>query len=440
MEENNKKKRMSFMDVMHEIKEFILEHSKLFMPIILVIGVLLTVFFAINANQREKLEQEAQKVAVAAEVTNTEGQGADVIETPEFGLEEDAHPEINSVVNEYYTAQAEGDIDTVSTLNTYLNDIEKIRINELSKYVESYPEIKVYTKPGMTDNSYVAYVCSKVKFENHDQLLPGMQTYYIGMDESGNYYINDGTYDEAIYDYIKNITLQDDVVDLNNKVVVEYNDLLASDEELNEFIAYLKEKINEDVGVILAAAETPETQEEETEENSQDVVVTKTVVTKVRATERVNIRKSDSQDADKAGVADANQEFELVEKKGNGWTEIKYNGESAFIKTEYLEDVDAVTVEIGGPEAEEAGEDAADDGNDNAGEATATENTTTDGKVKVTDSGVRVRKEPNTTSDVLATLYVGEKLDYIEETGDWTKIKYKNEYGYIKTEFVERVD
>lgn len=439
MDENNKKKRMSFLDIMHEIKEFIFEHSKLFMPIILVIGVLLTVFFAINANQREKLEQEAQKVAVESEATSSEGQGADVIATPEFGLEEDAHPEIDGVVNEYYSAQADGDIDKVSSLNTYLNDIEKIRISELSKYVESYPEIKVYTKPGMTDNSYVAYVCSKVKFENHDQLLPGMQTYYIGMDDSGNYYINDGTYDAAIYDYIKNITLQDDVVDLNNKVVVEYNDLLASDEDLNEFIAYLKEKINEDVGVILAEAETPETPAEETEESNQNVVVTKTVVTKVRATERVNIRKSDSQDADKAGVADANQEFELVEKKGNGWTEIKYNGESAFIKTEYLEDVDAVTVEITGPEAEETDENGDDNDGDNNGAAT-TDNTTADGQVKVIESGVRIRKEPNTTSDVLATLYVGEKLDYIEETGDWTKIKYKNEYGYIKTEFVERVD
>lgn len=439
MDENNRKKRMSFLDIMHEIKEFIFEHSKLFMPIILVIGVLLTVFFAINANQREKLEQEAQKVAVESEATSSEGQGADVIATPEFGLEEDAHPEINGVVNEYYSAQADGDIDKVSSLNTYLNDIEKIRISELSKYVESYPEINVYTKPGMTDNSYVAYVCSKVKFENHDQLLPGMQTYYIGMDDSGNYYINDGTYDAAIYDYIKNITLQDDVVDLNNKVVVEYNDLLASDEDLNEFIAYLKEKINEDVGVILAEAETPETPAEETEENNQNVVVTKTVVTKVRATERVNIRKSDSQDADKAGVADANQEFELVEKKGNGWTEIKYNGESAFIKTEYLEDVDAVTVEITGPEAEETDENGDDNDGDNNGAAT-TDNTTADGQVKVIESGVRIRKEPNTTSDVLATLYVGEKLDYIEETGDWTKIKYKNEYGYIKTEFVERVD
>lgn len=439
MDENNRKKRMSFLDIMHEIKEFIFEHSKLFMPIILVIGVLLTVFFAINANQREKLEQEAQKVAVESEATSSEGQGADVIATPEFGLEEDAHPEINGVVNEYYSAQADGDIDKVSSLNTYLNDIEKIRISELSKYVESYPEINVYTKPGMTDNSYVAYVCSKVKFENHDQLLPGMQTYYIGMDDSGNYYINDGTYDAAIYDYIKNITLQDDVVDLNNKVVVEYNDLLASDDDLNEFIAYLKEKINEDVGVILAEAETPETPAEETEENNQNVVVTKTVVTKVRATERVNIRKSDSQDADKAGVADANQEFELVEKKGNGWTEIKYNGESAFIKTEYLEDVDAVTVEITGPEAEETDENGDDNDGDNNGAAT-TDNTTADGQVKVIESGVRIRKEPNTTSDVLATLYVGEKLDYIEETGDWTKIKYKNEYGYIKTEFVERVD
>ena len=48
------------------------------------------------------------------------------------------------------------------------------------------------------------------------------------------------------------------MVDLNNKVVVEYNELLAEDEELNEFIAYLKEKINEDVGEILAQAESAE--------------------------------------------------------------------------------------------------------------------------------------------------------------------------------------
>lgn len=165
------------------------------------------------------------------------------METPEYELEENAYPEVNNVVRAYYDAQASGDMDTVSKLNTYLNDIEKIRVEELSKYIESYPILNVYTKPGLTENSYVAYVCSEVKFYDVDKTIAGMQTYYIAQDENGNYFINDGTYDDEIYNYIKEVTLQDDVVDLNNKVVVAYNDLLAEDEELSEFVAYLKEKL-----------------------------------------------------------------------------------------------------------------------------------------------------------------------------------------------------
>ena len=428
-------KKITFKDVLHEIKEFILEHSKLFVPCILVVGVIVTVLVAVNANQREELEQEAEAARVVAETEAAPSANADVIETPQFELEENAHPEINNVVKEYYDAQVSGDIDKISAMNSYLNDIEKIKIQELSKYIEAYPEINVYTKPGLTENAYVAYVCSEVKFKDVEKTMPGMQTYYIGTDPDGNYFVNDGTYDEAIYEYIKNVTLQDDVVDLNNKVVVEYNDLLAEDEDINVFIAYLKEKVNEEVGVILAQVETPEVEEEVTEEPEDAQVVTTTIVTKVRAKERVNIRKSDSQDADKAGTADANQEFSLIEKKDNGWTEIEYNGESAFIKSDYLEDVDAITVEINDNNENE--DDTQNDGEDNAQTA---ENTTLDGKVKVNDSSVRIRKEPNTTSDILATLSKGTELDFVEESGEWSKIKYKNQFGYIKSEFLDRVD
>ena len=108
-------------------------------------------------------------------------------------------------------------------------------------------------------------------------------------------------------------------------------------------------------------------------------------------------------------------------------------------ENEAVEEIGDDAVSAESDEAAKTDENGDGDDGDNNGAAT-TDNTTTDGQVKVIESGVRIRKEPNTTSDVLATLYVGEKLDYIEETGDWTKIKYKNEYVYIKTEFVERVD
>lgn len=235
-------------------REWVMDHNKIVMPLVLVVCVLITIVVAVNANHKEVLEDEAKQAAMALDSENASVDG----DLQGYALEENAYPEINNIIRTYYDAQASGDIEVISSLNTYLDEIETIRVQELSKYIDSYPTVNVYTKPGLTENTYVAYVYSEVKFTDAEQLLPGMQTYYIGQNENGDYFINDGTYDDVIWKYIKEITLQDDVVDLNNKVVVSYNELLADSEELNEFIAYLKEKINEDVGEILAEAEQAE--------------------------------------------------------------------------------------------------------------------------------------------------------------------------------------
>ncbi|MDO4464139.1 MAG: SH3 domain-containing protein [Bacillota bacterium] len=416
------------------VRDWIMEHNKIVMPLVLIVCVLITVVAAVNANQKEALQKEAQQaaMAVASEETTTSIQG---LETPVFELEENAHPEINNLVKTYYDAQASGDMETISSLNTYLNDIEKIRVQELSKYIDSYPEINVYTKPGLTENTYVAYVCSEVQFSDVDVPLPGMQTYYIGMNGDGNYFINDGTYDESIQAYIKKITLQDDVVDLNNKIVVEYNELLAEDEELSEFIAYLKEKINEDVGEILAEVEQPAQEENPADTENADAETSadtaQNVVKTVRTTDVVNIRKSDSEEADKIDKAQIGQEFTLLEERGNGWSKIQYNGGEAFIKSDYLEVVDEEIIETTGTEQrpEESSEQAASS-NENANESTS-------GTVKVIES-VRVRKSAGTDGEVLGTVYAGTELDLIMKQADgWTKVKYKGQTAYVKSEYVE---
>lgn len=411
------------------VRDWIMDHNKIVMPLVLVVCVLITVLVAVSANQRDALEKEAEQAAMAV---NTEEVGSSVegLESPVFELEENAYPDINNLVRTYYDAQAAGDMEAISKLNTYLNDIEKIRVQELSKYIESYPVLNVYTKPGLTENTYVAYVYSEVKFADMEQELPGMQTYYIGQDENGDYFINDGTYDDAIWSYIKDVTLQDDVVDLNNKVVVEYNDLLAEDEELSDFIAYLKEKINEDVGEILAQAETADTaqeaeaQEQETEEAQADEGQTDTVVKTVRATDVVNIRSSDSEEADKIGKAQIGEEFTLLEERGNGWSKIEYNGADAFIKSDYLEVVSEETVEASAEttQEQEAEPDAAQ---------------TASGTVKVKES-VRIRKSASTDGEVLGTAYAGEEYPLLMKQADgWSKIEYKGQTAYVKSDYVE---
>ena len=334
MNQNNQSRLEGVKDKLLTVKDWILDHRKIVMPEILIVCVFITVLVAVNANQRDKLEKEAEAASLAAEQQMEE----EVQDMPANDLEENAYPEVNNVVRAYYDAQASGDMETISGLNTYLNDIQKIKVEELSKYIESYPQLDVYTKPGLTDNTYVAYVCSEVKFYDLETTIPGMQTYYIGQDENGNYYINNGTYDDTVSSYIKEVTLQDDVVDLNNKVVVAYNDLLAEDENLSEFLAYMKEKINEDVGEILAQADQPEQTEEETGETTDETAEeTAPVAIKVRATDVVNIRVSDSEQADKLGKAQVDQEFTVLEQKENSWSKIEYEGKDAYIKSDYLE-------------------------------------------------------------------------------------------------------
>lgn len=355
----------------------------------------------------------------------------DELETPQFELEENAHPEINNLIRTYYDAQAEGDIETISSLNTYLDEIETIRVQELSKYIDSYPVLNVYTKPGLAENTYVTYVYSEVQFSDVDLPLPGMQTYYIGINDEGDYFINDGTYDDTVWNYIKEITLQDDVVDLNNKVVVEYNELLAEDEELNEFIAYLKEKINEDVGEILAQAESAEEETADTAQEEGDTQGAFQMIRTARATDVVNIRTSDSEEADKIDKAQVGQEFTLLEQRGNGWSRVEYNGKDAFIKSDYLEIISEETliVDTSAP-AEETQE-------EEEGEAVAASNDVSMGTVKVIEN-VRVRKSASTEAESLGTVYVGDELELLMKQADgWTKIKYQGQNAYVKSEYVE---
>ena len=138
MNQSNQNKKHILAEKFILVRDWIMDHNKIVMPLVLVICVLITILVAVNANQKEALLKEAElAAAVASEETDVT---AEDMETPEFELEENAHPEINNLIRTYYDAQAAGDIDTVSSLNTYLNDIEKIRVEEMSKYIESYPE------------------------------------------------------------------------------------------------------------------------------------------------------------------------------------------------------------------------------------------------------------------------------------------------------------
>ena len=55
-------------------------------------------------------------------------------------------------------------------------------------------------------------------------------------------------------------------------------------------------------------------------------------------------------------------------------------------------------------------------------------------------SNLNLRKEPNTTSQVLTSLPNGTKVEVIEEVDGWYKVSYKGHTGYVSGDYVKVVE
>lgn len=435
-------------------KNWLFRYSRIIMPVVLVLCVAGTVAVAVNANKRKIAEEESVE---ATEDVNVEVAG-NLPEVPDVPLEQDAVPEINELFNTYYTAMVEGDTDTMSRLVDHLDATEILKAQETSKYIESYPTLEIYTKTGPKEGTYVAYVYVEVKFNDYEKPVPGMSVYYVCTNENGEYYINeDGEESEAELNYIRDLNLQDDVVDLNNRTAVAYNDMVAGDETLRTFLVDLNAEIDKNVGEALARAEGSSSSDEAGEAAGTETIgelvggaqietpeEPVTVVTKVKATDVVNIRTSDSETADKLGKAAVGDEFTLLEEKGNGWSKISYEGGEAYIKSEFLEPSETMQANAGGDtgddaqqesdepeEAEEPEEPAEETQTDNSVSAQVT------GTVTVKEN-VRIRASASEDSEKLGTAFIGEKLNVLMKQADgWTRIEYNGRSAYVKSDYVE---
>ena len=411
-------------------KNWLVRYSKIVLPVILVICVALTIVIAMQANKR-KVEQEE---TVVAPEENT-GEDEAMLEVPEVPLEKDAVPGVNELFDVYYKAMVEGDTATMEKLVYYMDATEILRAAETSKYIESYPPLEIYTKAGPKEGTYIAYVYGEIKFHDYDKPVPGMRVYYVCTNEDGELYINeDGEESDNELHYMREIQLQEDVIDLNNKAAEAYNKMMVDDPKLADFLLELKTEIEKNVGEALARAEQSEepeegAEEEAPEETEEDAPVE--VVTKVKTTDVVNIRTSDSETADKLGKAAVGDEFELLEEKGNGWSKIKYDGGEAYIKSDFLEPSETMTAS-NDEQTEDGEEEESQEQADNTDDSTAT-----NGTVRVKET-VRIRSGASENSEKIATAYMGETFEVIMKQADgWTKIKYNGQTAYVKSDYVE---
>ena len=423
--EQMKEKLHSFVEWCKDIGGLIKENRMIAIAVVVFVAIVIIAVAVSTA-----IGKNSQSSEVAAAIVETESSTEEeTLVVPDDPLETDAYPEVNALVKKYYQAMADGDLETLSGIMTGLDEKEQIKITKKSEYVENYPTVICYTKKGPLEDSYIVYAYYEVKLVDFENLTPGMNALYVCKNDAGAYYINGETQDDKIIDYCEMISAQDDVVDLVNTVQVKYNELKSVDTELCEFLAQLPDILTAAVGEELAKLEAEEnasveepaeeTQEpEETEEPVEEAA--ETVIKTVRTTDVVNVRSSDSATADKIGKAQKGEEYTLLEEKGNGWSKIMYDGKEAYIKTEFLQVVSEETAEASNSENSEAAD-----------------NSPVSGTATVTDT-VNIRTSASTSAEKLGVCYPGDKLEIIMKQADgWTKVKFKNKTGYVKSEFLE---
>ena len=230
---------------------------------------------------------------------------------------EDANPmetadaDVTALITSYYQALGEKDIATLKTLEDDFTPSDESKVTNLKDYIEGYEVGDVYTKKGMTDDSYVVYACFSYICQGVETKAPALTQFYVYKNSEGNWVIDNGALqDSEISAYMEKQLSDSDVSALIKKVQNELDQAQQSDPSLEEFLNGL----GEEAGVSTEAEDG----------------------TMLTASEECNVRAEASTDADILGVISAGDQVQKTGTDGK-WVQIDYDGQTGYIRGDLLE-------------------------------------------------------------------------------------------------------
>ena len=150
----------------------------------------------------------------------------------DYELKKDEVPEVTRLISDYFQAKVDQDAEALYGIfgKADTSDLaeRQSQLEEEAKFIEDYQDIVCYTKEGMTEDSYVAYVTYKIKFRRVDTLAPGLMWCYVVKDESGQYVIRENVVGEEA-DCVAKANQTEDVRLLASQINQQLKEALESD-------------------------------------------------------------------------------------------------------------------------------------------------------------------------------------------------------------------
>ncbi len=402
-----------FKDKLHLIGGFLVKNSKIALPVVGVLAVAVTVSAALGAVGRRQVED------ILPQSTEASLESQSIDENVPLVVNEDSA--ISELIYSYYNAQALGDLETLKSLCDEISELDILSFEEKANYIEEYPALEIYTKKGLNEGETIVYVYYRMTFVNHEEEFPGYTSHYVCTAEDGSLYFKRSNFSDELNEYTSRVCAQDDVVEFNNRVIAEYD---AFKEEHPELVTYPEEvmtQVNMTVGVRWsemqnATQEDTEGTEGGNEQDTEGETTESSGPMYAIATDTVNVRTSDSLQADKLGKVTQGTRIQVLEVRPNGWSKVLYENKEGFVSSEYLR--------MEGTEDQTTGGQQSAAGMESTGTVTAKTN-------------VNVRAQASETADKLGKLLGGETVEMIAMEGDWCKINYNGTIGYVKAEYVQ---
>lgn len=422
---------MNLQDLKSKIKngalfcaEFIYRYRRYFLAGCIFIAMVLVLFLGTSSEPKE----EKTSTKTSANVTKK--------------FKTNNNTELEALINDYYVAYADGDTETISSIATPVSEQEISYIKFYSAYIDSFNDIKIYTKQGLTADSYLVTTEVELKYADIDTPAPGLDFFYVETNEDGKLFINNtyGSFnqnnniyemDSEVSDLISVFIRQQDLLDMEADIQDAYTKALESDSALNTFMsetlpaAHAQWHKDYDAEVAAAEEEAKKAEEEaaaaaEEEAKAQAEAEEEANAYTGKTNAKANVREAADKNSTKLGSIKSGVAIKIYGEEGDFY-KFDYNGTKAYITK------DAVTLDS-----------AADNDTTEQTSETANASALTEGTEITLDSTINIRSQMDSSSSKVAVAYAGEKVTVVMSYAEgWTKVKYGKKEGYIRTDLLQ---
>ena len=298
--------------MLDDFREWLSDNLRYILLGLAILAVLLILFFGGRAligifrSDPAPDAQQTEQENNSSDDTNEE----EVENTDTNALEENAYPEVNTLIESFYAAWGQKNADAMRELTDNFTSTDEAKVVNAT-YIESYDNIQVYTKQGLDENSYVVFVSYDLKFQGIDTPAPGLSELYVMKDDSGNWLIHNEASDQEVQECIEKTRQEEDVQELISQEEERYNQAVESNEELKNYL----EQLGEETNTALMA-------------DDGDMLT---------ATEDCNVRADANTSSEILGRLQAGDQVKKLENAGDSWIKVEYNGQEAYVYSDLLQ-------------------------------------------------------------------------------------------------------